>query len=292
MAPYTEVLLSWKVVEKRIRKLIEEDKYLSPEGKEAYAQYKEEQAQKALEKAQAKMERETKVACKDAIERAIAEKFDGMRLPKETAEEVIREYGIERVSYVLANTIMHKNQDGRFSPDNKEWAKEIEPYAMWENRDMVVDSHPAVLNGFINQTRRYINREQERLQAERDIDRHEAEVFARFEGSEDMEPDVSEPEETVDTPLEPDIQMPVKEPEPQIDKSGAENFHITDDALGAGSAKEKFCRTWAAIVADADPETTPHISPTTSLQIELTRSALLKRRIASALPGTLRAAIE
>ncbi len=25
--------MSWKVVEKRIRKLIEEDKYLSPEGK-------------------------------------------------------------------------------------------------------------------------------------------------------------------------------------------------------------------------------------------------------------------
>ena len=33
--PYAEVLLSWKVVEKRIRKLIEEDKYLSTEGKEA-----------------------------------------------------------------------------------------------------------------------------------------------------------------------------------------------------------------------------------------------------------------
>ena len=159
--PYTEILLSWKVVEKRIRKLIEEDKYLSPEGKEAYATYKEEQARKALEQAQAKMERETKVSCKDAIEREIAEKFDGYRLPKETAEEVIKEYGIDRVSYVLANTVRHKNEDGRFSPDNKEWAKEIEPYAMWENRDLVVDSHPAVLNGFINQTRRYIEHEKE-----------------------------------------------------------------------------------------------------------------------------------
>lgn len=35
MEPYTEVLLSWNVVERRIRKLIEEDRYLSPEGKEA-----------------------------------------------------------------------------------------------------------------------------------------------------------------------------------------------------------------------------------------------------------------
>ena len=63
--PYAQVLLSWKVVEKRIRKLVEEDKYLSPAGKEAYAKYKEEEAQKALEKAQAAIERKTKAACKE-----------------------------------------------------------------------------------------------------------------------------------------------------------------------------------------------------------------------------------
>ena len=254
MEPYTEVLLSWNVVEKRIRKLIEEDRYLSPEGKEAYAAYKEDEARKAMQKAQEKMERDTKVSCKEAIEKAIAEKFDGYRLPKETAEDVIREYGSERVAYVLANTVMHLSHDGRFSPDNKEWAKEIEPYAMIENRDLIVTSHPAVLNGFINQTRRYIEHEKKlaaqaaeentvtidgqnciqvdewksgedtyllgnatedsgfyyaevngdthieydhkpdraeieedylNIMAERDIDRHEAEVFARFEGSDD-----------------------------------------------------------------------------------------------------------
>ena len=161
MEPYTKILLSWKVVEKRIRKLIEEDKYLSPKGKEAYAEYKEEQAQKELEKALAKIERDTKVSCKDAIDRAIAENFDGYRLPKGTAEGVIKEYGIERVSYVLANTIMHRRQEERISPENKEWAMSIEPYAMYESRDIVAASHPAVLNGFINQTRRYIGREKE-----------------------------------------------------------------------------------------------------------------------------------
>ena len=331
--PYAEVLLSWKVVEKRIRKLIEEDKYLSPEGKEAYAQYRVEQEQKALEQAQAKMEHETKVACKNAIEKAIAEKFDGYRLPKDTAEGVIQEYGSERVSYVLANSVMHKRQDGRFSPENKEWAKAIEPYAMVKNEDMVVDSHPAVLNGFINQTRRYIEQEKELAaqaaekitidgqecikvdewgneeesyvlgksvtdnqffyaevngvsleydyqpqrgeveedylneMAERDIDRHETEVFTRIEGSEDYPEgveespltaedvqnletsgqDVQKPEEVSDTPLEPDIEVPVKQAEPQIDKTGAVNFHITDDALGIGTAKEKFRRNVEAI---------------------------------------------
>ena len=159
--PYADVLLPWKAVEKRIRKLIQEDKYLFPEGKEAYAEYKEEQAQKELEKAQAKIERDTKVACKDAVDRAIAENFDGYRLPKGTAEGVIKEYGIERVSYVLANTVMHRRQEERISPENKEWAKSIEPYAMYESRDIVAASHPAVLNGFINQARRYIEHEKE-----------------------------------------------------------------------------------------------------------------------------------
>lgn len=129
-----------------------------------------------MEQAQAKMEHETKVACKNAIEKAIAEKFDGYRLPKDTAEAVIQEYGSERVSYVLANSVMHKRQDGRFSPENKEWAKAIEPYVMVKNEDMVVDSHPAVLNGFINQIRRYTSREKElgstgRLRKSRLMDR-------------------------------------------------------------------------------------------------------------------------
>ena len=324
--PYAKVMLSWKVVEKRIRKLVAEDKYLSPEGKEAYARYKEEEAQKALEEAQAVIERKTKVACKEAIEQTISEKFDGYRLPKDTPDEVLRKYGSERVSYVLANTVMHLTHDGRFSPDNKAWAKEIEPYAMWENRDLIVSSHPAVLNGFINQTRRYMEQELAAKQitidgqlcmkvdeweadgaaflmgnsvedknffyasvngnyhyeydympdreeveddyinsvAMEDIDRHEAEVFSRIEGTEDVAETESRfsVEETSDA-IEPGqdtsghdvqkseaesaIEKPVKQPAPKVDKSNAVNFHITDDALGAGSAKEKFRRNIEAI---------------------------------------------
>ena len=148
-------------MENRIRKLIQEDKYLSPEGKAAYAEYKKAEAQKALERAKEQMERDSKVSCKNAIDRAIAENFDGYRLPKGTAEGVINEYGIGRVSYVLANTVMHRRMEERISPENKEWAKSIEPHAMYENRDMIAVSHPAILNGFINQTRKYMEREKE-----------------------------------------------------------------------------------------------------------------------------------
>ena len=46
------------------------------------------------------------------------------------------------------------------------------------------------------------------------------------------------------------------------------------------------------MVAEAEPETTPQISPTTSLQMELTRSAFRSRRMDSWAPGTFRAAME
>ena len=59
--------------------------------------------------------------------------------------------------------------------------------------------------------------------------------------------DVQKPEEVSDTPLVSDIEVPVKQAEPQIDKTGAVNFHITDDDLGIGTAKEKFRRNVEAI---------------------------------------------
>ena len=159
--PYAKVLLKWNVVEKRIRELVNADKYLTPKGKEAFAQYKKEQAEEAMRREQEKLEHGVRVECKDAIEKAIAEKFDGYTLPRDTAEGVIRQYGKERVEIVLANTIMHLSHDGRFSPNNKEWAKSLVPSADWQTRDYIVTSHPAVLDGFTNQARRFIERDRE-----------------------------------------------------------------------------------------------------------------------------------
>jgi N12 class adenine-specific DNA methylase/adenine-specific DNA methylase/CheY-like chemotaxis protein len=159
--PYAKVLLKWNVVEKCISELVKADKYLSPKGKEAYAQYKKEQAEEAMRREQEKLEHGIRIECKNAIEQAIAEKFDGYTLPRDTAEGVIRQYGKERVEIVLANTITHLSHDGRFSPNNKEWAKSLVPSADWQTRDYIVTSHPAVLDGFTNQARRYIERDRE-----------------------------------------------------------------------------------------------------------------------------------
>ena len=44
----------------------------------------------------------TNIACKNDIQDAISRHFDGMHLDKETAKEVLDQYGAERVSIVLA----------------------------------------------------------------------------------------------------------------------------------------------------------------------------------------------
>ena len=59
--------------------------------------------------------------CKEAIEKAIREHFDGMYLDSECVKDVFSQYGYDRTMWVLAATICCKDYDGRFSNSNKEW---------------------------------------------------------------------------------------------------------------------------------------------------------------------------
>lgn len=92
--------------------------------------------------------------CKQAIHEAIADNYDGMHLGDDAVNQVVQQYGMERVGYILANTLHHKSYDGRFSASNKEWAEQVSTpehnaERMTFRTDWVVDSHPAVLNGFV-----------------------------------------------------------------------------------------------------------------------------------------------
>lgn len=99
------------------------------------------------------------IACKNAIEAAIRQYFDGMHLNEVAVTEVMSAYGKERICYVIANTLQQKSWDGRFSPSNKAWAAQFEIAAAvrpdYDSRGaFVVDSHPAVLDGFTGLLRR------------------------------------------------------------------------------------------------------------------------------------------
>ena len=109
------------------------------------------------------------ISCKEAIETAIRTHFDGMHLDESAVSEVMESFGKERISYVLANTVQQKEWDGRFSRGNKKWAQQFEiEGAMKPEYDsryqFVVESHPAVLDGFISAFREEYAVEQPRQQ--------------------------------------------------------------------------------------------------------------------------------
>lgn len=124
------------------------------------------------------------IACRAAIEKAIAENFDGMKLKADAAAYVLGEFGTERVQFVLANTVQQKSWDGRFSRDNKAWAAafSIEPdviMGMDRRLQFVVNSHPAVLDGFISMTRKAAI-EQERPSVRSNLQKRPSQIAKRM----------------------------------------------------------------------------------------------------------------
>ena len=65
------------------------------------------------------------IACKKAIEEAIAQHYNNNRLSREGVKQVEEVFGMERLLYVLAVTVRYREWDGRYSEDNKRWAQTI-----------------------------------------------------------------------------------------------------------------------------------------------------------------------
>ena len=90
------------------------------------------------------------IACKQAIEESIRRGFDGMHLDRDCARSVIDNFGFKRVGWVLSATLQQKQYDGRFSPQNKAWAASTFIPPSDRNYEFTVESHPAVLDGFVS----------------------------------------------------------------------------------------------------------------------------------------------
>lgn len=91
--------------------------------------------------------------CARAIERAIDEHYDGQRL-NSCAKEVIDRYGFDRVNFVLANTVRQSIEDGRYSEDNKKWARRFSVMDKEHTWQYHVRSHPGIVNLFVADARR------------------------------------------------------------------------------------------------------------------------------------------
>ena len=94
--------------------------------------------------------------CRNAIDKAISENYDGMHLQTGFEMRLIDEYGEERVKYIFATTLRENLGDGRYSPENKGWAENIPvSESPEERRSCCLNSHPAVIDGVVRLIRKY-----------------------------------------------------------------------------------------------------------------------------------------
>lgn len=63
------------------------------------------------------------IACKQAIEEAIRQGFDGMYLDHDCAKSVIEAYGYKRVGWVLASTLQQKRMTAGSAPGTRNGPK-------------------------------------------------------------------------------------------------------------------------------------------------------------------------
>ena len=95
------------------------------------------------------------IACRDFIAQTIDLHYDGKCLGGDVAEQCIAKFGYDRVNWLLANTIRLKGSDGRFSAENKEWAKGF----FFEHNDIhlhdfsIDSAHPGLVDIVVNQAR-------------------------------------------------------------------------------------------------------------------------------------------
>lgn len=68
--------------------------------------------------------------CKCAIDKAINDNWDGMNFARDSAKSVLKQFGPEKVAFILAYTVREKNLDNRFSGHNASWANTVPMYGM------------------------------------------------------------------------------------------------------------------------------------------------------------------
>ncbi len=126
------------------------------------------------------------ISCREAIDEAIRENYDGNRLNgKRAVQEVKEQFGFERMLHVLAVTVRQKEWDGRISRDNISWAKTVPVFedknAFGDDRnlELVLRSHPGIIDLFVSDARReyLLSQPLEKL----DIEMEAARILSKFQ---------------------------------------------------------------------------------------------------------------
>ena len=156
----------WDCLESRADMLLEEHRRTLRET--PVYPYPASYAQEHGELEQYRASSKANAACKEAIEAAIREHYNGNSLDSQAAAQVVEAFGLDRTLYVLANTVQQKDWDGRISPGNKAWAKTIpiqknpDAWGADRNTQFVLNSHSGLTNLFLSTVRQEYCQKQEK----------------------------------------------------------------------------------------------------------------------------------
>ena len=156
----------WDCLESRADMILEEQRLALRET--PVYRYPASYAQEHGELEQYRASNRVNIACKEAIEAAIWEHYHDNQLDSQAAAQVVNAFGLDRTLYVLANTVQQKDWDARFSPGNKEWAKNIpiqknpDAWGTDRNCQFVVNCHPGLTNLFLSTVRQEYCQKQEK----------------------------------------------------------------------------------------------------------------------------------
>ena len=124
--------------------------------------------------------------CAKKLEKALDEHFNGYNFDVNAVLDDMKEYGDERTSIILANTLRLREGDGRFSAANREWAQNIDlpASALSRHSNEFVESHSVKVDAFVNAFReRGREREMEISKSHEAAVSHEAETIEQPEAS-------------------------------------------------------------------------------------------------------------
>ena len=98
------------------------------------------------------------IDCAKAIENAIADNFKDNHFNSDCVKSIIKEFGFDRINFILRYNLKNAQHDTRYSKENREWGESL--YAPESNmrRDYIINSHPVLLNNFIDKVRDEWNR--------------------------------------------------------------------------------------------------------------------------------------
>ena len=102
---------------------------------------------------------------RDDIIKSINDNHDGTRLGKGFETGLIEKHGLERVAFLLANTLRLMPWDGRFSKENKEWAQSVSVPDDSGRSDYLIEAHPVLLDAVTTRIRKMYKENKKDLEA-------------------------------------------------------------------------------------------------------------------------------